>query len=181
MTSTAKGTERSSAPTIDQILTAAELAAFRSGFSIERLNQLARLAVGAQFPAALPTLNMMIFTHTGGPIEGAQAPSAGALSELPSPSLLSGQERERVIIALMTANPLDTSLLAIHIYWGLMEGLSPEEIAWTQLLTAAYCGIDKFTIGQKTLATTLLAMRSCLPRTDVDSVLAAIASGYAAS
>ncbi len=152
--------------TIDRILSPDELSAFRRGFSNDRMNELARQAVAGTFPAAMAAVDLVGRTYFGGVSE--RSPAGG--------SALDGRERERVIIALMTAGPCDTLLLAIHIYWGLMEGLSPDEIAWTQLLTGTYRGIDKFTSGVGVLTVTLRSMRSSLPNTDVDSVLAILAA-----
>ncbi len=78
----------------------------------------------------------------------------------------------------MTSTTVTPLFLAIHIYWGLMEGLSPADIGWTQLLTGAYEGIDKYSNGVSVLSTTLTAMKSVLPATDTPTVFNALAAAF---
>jgi len=54
------------------------------------------------------------------------------------------KERERVLIALLAATHAGYEL-AIHYYWGLMEGLEPSEITDILLLVYAYTGVDEYT------------------------------------
>lgn len=166
MTLAGEAASTRSLDTVAGIVSADDLAAFRAGYSSDRMLTLARQTVAGSFSAAMPAVESVHAAHFRAAGEGPR-------------STLDGRERERVIIALMTATPYDTLLLAVHIYWGLMEGLSPEEIAWTQLLTGAYRGIDKFTIGLGVLTATLQAMRSVMPRTDVDSVFAELTAHVA--
>jgi alkylhydroperoxidase/carboxymuconolactone decarboxylase family protein YurZ len=62
------------------------------------------------------------------------------------PGPLTAKDRERCLIALVTL--LGATLpLAIHVYWGLMEGLSVEEICHTIGLSACYGGLPKASHG----------------------------------
>lgn len=152
--------------TVDEILTKAQIEAFRSGYSNAWMNNAAYGAVAGSFLQAGPTEELVIATWTtprwaGAPTQGpATLPPAGTpIAAVPSmPTELPPRERERVIIALLTANPISSMFLAIHLYWGLMEGLSPVEMAWVQLLTGTYAGIDKYSNGVSVLAQTLSAM-----------------------
>ncbi|HKP64416.1 MAG TPA: carboxymuconolactone decarboxylase family protein [Polyangiales bacterium] len=70
------------------------------------------------------------------------------------PGPLTAKDRERCIIALVTL--LGATLpLAIHIYWGLMEGLSVEEICHTIGLSGCYGGLPKASHGLLVVERTL--------------------------
>jgi alkylhydroperoxidase/carboxymuconolactone decarboxylase family protein YurZ len=61
-------------------------------------------------------------------------------------SVLSARDRERCIIALLvgTGTPLS---LAVHIYWGLMEGITLEEVRETIALVVCYAGLPRCAQG----------------------------------
>jgi len=67
---------------------------------------------------------------------------------------LSLQDRERIIIALLTSRE-ERLLLAIHLYIALMEGVAPEELAHIIFLSGIYTGVSGFTQGIGVLETTL--------------------------
>jgi len=69
---------------------------------------------------------------------------------------LSVQDRERCLIALLCSRGVPETL-AVHIYLGLMEGISVEEVANILMLTGMYTGIDRFVTG---LATELTALKA---------------------
>src|SRR5262245_48235092 len=56
------------------------------------------------------------------------------------------KERERSLIAILASRDAGLNL-AIHIYLGLMEGLSPREIADIILLAGVYTGVDRLSDG----------------------------------
>lgn len=56
---------------------------------------------------------------------------------------LSEADRERCVIALLAAQGGGVTL-AVHIYLGLMTGLSPKEIGHILLLAGVYAGINRF-------------------------------------
>lgn len=64
--------------------------------------------------------------------------------------LMSGKDRERCLIALLSTNG-DVMTLSVHIYWGLMEGLSLEGIAQTLMLAGGYTGIATYVKGLMTM------------------------------
>ncbi len=70
------------------------------------------------------------------------------------------KDRERVLIGLFTANA-ERSALAIHAYWGLMEGMSPEEVQQTVLLAATYSGLNRYTFGLGALRATFAELEEC--------------------
>ena len=57
-------------------------------------------------------------------------------------SPLASVDRERCLIALLTCTGPDLSL-AVHVYWGLMEGLSIDEVCHTIGLAASYAGVPR--------------------------------------
>jgi alkylhydroperoxidase/carboxymuconolactone decarboxylase family protein YurZ len=76
----------------------------------------------------------------------------------PSLSELSGREREIGLIVLLASQRAALEL-AIHIYWGLMEDISPHEIAGLMMLTGVYAGIGLQTTGMKLLQSVLTALQ----------------------
>jgi alkylhydroperoxidase/carboxymuconolactone decarboxylase family protein YurZ len=55
------------------------------------------------------------------------------------------RQRERCVIAVLTAKDLETGfLLPMHFYWGLMEGLEASDIAETIFLSGMYSGIANY-------------------------------------
>lgn len=63
---------------------------------------------------------------------------------------LNHQARELILVALLTSRK-QPGTMAVHMYWALMEGATPEAIAHTIMLTGCYTGIDTYTIGIRTL------------------------------
>lgn len=67
--------------------------------------------------------------------------------------------RELILITVLGSNPHGGGrLLAIHLYVGLMVGLSPSEIADALLLVGVYTGIPSFTFGVYAILTKALAV-----------------------
>lgn len=66
-------------------------------------------------------------------------------------------DRERCLIALLTISGPEISL-ALHVYWGLMEGLSVEEIAHVAALAGCYGGLPRSMFGLQTIHRTLDAL-----------------------
>ena len=63
-------------------------------------------------------------------------------------------DRERCIITLQVAQG-HAMPLAMHVYWGLMEGLSVDEVRQIVLLAGTYGGLPTFTAGTFVLKATL--------------------------
>lgn len=72
---------------------------------------------------------------------------------------ISGKDRERVVIALLASQP-NTYFLAIHFYWGLVEGLSVDDMCRILLIVGGYNGYSLYTNGLTVLGETLMALRS---------------------
>src|SRR5262245_17499126 len=63
---------------------------------------------------------------------------------------MQGKDRERCLIALLASDGAALSLV-IHVYRGLMEGLSPKEVVQIVGLVACYTGLPKLTFGIEVL------------------------------
>jgi len=66
-------------------------------------------------------------------------------------SHLAPRDRERCIIALLIAGGGLQTSVAIHIYWGLMEGLSVDDVCQTIGIVGAYGGMQRVAFGLATL------------------------------
>jgi alkylhydroperoxidase/carboxymuconolactone decarboxylase family protein YurZ len=64
------------------------------------------------------------------------------------------KDRERCLIAILASRDAGLNL-SLHIYLGLMEGLSPREIADIVFLAGIYTGVDRLSDGLAALVATL--------------------------
>jgi Carboxymuconolactone decarboxylase family len=64
------------------------------------------------------------------------------------------KDRERCLIAVLASRDAGLNL-ALHIYIGLMEGLTPQEIADVIFLSGVYTGVDRISDGLVTEVKTL--------------------------
>jgi alkylhydroperoxidase/carboxymuconolactone decarboxylase family protein YurZ len=94
-------------------------------------------------------------------------------------STLVPRDRERCVIALLAASGVTMSL-AIHIYWGLMEGLSVDEICQTIALSGVYGGVQRVAEGFLVLQRALECLSSAVDLGSVGSqvVLTAIVAAF---
>ncbi|MBM4342878.1 MAG: hypothetical protein FJ100_05830 [Deltaproteobacteria bacterium] len=72
-----------------------------------------------------------------------------------APPILTHADRERCLIALFASGRRPAFAMAVHVYWGLMEGLTVDEIAEIISLSALYAGLDVLTDNNRTLGDTL--------------------------
>lgn len=63
-------------------------------------------------------------------------------------------DRERCLLAILSTQSVPVSL-AIHVYWGLMEGIAVEEICHIQTLAACYAGVPALSRSLPTTHETL--------------------------
>jgi alkylhydroperoxidase/carboxymuconolactone decarboxylase family protein YurZ len=95
------------------------------------------------------------FPDSGGPLSEA----AGKVFH---PETMEPKERERLIIALLSAKDVnDGELTPIHMYWGIMEGLAPEDVAATLAVVATYFGLPNYVTSVSRLARLLKLMAHC--------------------
>ena len=88
--------------------------------------------------------------------------------------------RELILISVLGRQG-NAYFLAIHIYWGLMEGLSVSAIANTLLLTSWYEGISLWSAQSGTLRTTLDVLKQQVAdgKTGTNDVVGALKAALA--
>jgi hypothetical protein len=161
-------------PKLVDILTPAEIAALQLGYARDPayLANFAESAYAAMFPGGAPAFNGFVdsvFTHGAPPTP----PSTG----------IRGAERERSIIAILASRAATTEL-AIHLYWGVGEGLVVEDLCQIMLLVGGYSGFSNYTGGLGVVAKTLAALKGLFPACTCEPVapkaaLAAIQAAFA--
>ncbi len=123
---------------METVLPAPKLAKLRAAYKRGQITVLLK--------ATLPRL----YAHSKGYVDAIAAafyddlPEDGCAPE--NRQTLTIQDRERCLIALLASRRQDFDL-AVHVYVGLMEGITPGEIANIMLLAGMYTGIDSFARG----------------------------------
>jgi len=144
MSTTDTSTQASASPQVTEVLSPHDLKVLRDNFNEEQMVAGGIAAVvGPYAPAGL----------------WAKALVEGFLGKNP---LLPPDRRELVIIGVATSKGLPALFQAIHIYWGLMEGLSANEIAATMLLSGEYSGIDRYTASIGMMMVTVTTLKKCV-------------------
>lgn len=131
---------------VTQMLSDQQLCRLRSGYDAELLSDLATQTVVQKFPASqvwISTIQRILFKD----------PANGNRPLLD----LSAKERELCLVTLLSAQAMDLEL-AVHIYWGLMEGLEPKELAALITVVGVYAGLDKFNSALDVMTKTMHAL-----------------------
>lgn len=116
---------------VRQLLTPEDLLVLRRGFRRAVLSRAAHTVCVSPYAAAAPAIEgwLGLFYEQG--------------EQREQGTLLQPAHRELVLNALLAAERHHREL-AVHVYWGLMEGLGPEQLAATFLLIGMYAGIDAY-------------------------------------
>ncbi|EAU67496.1 carboxymuconolactone decarboxylase family protein [Stigmatella aurantiaca] len=154
------------------ILTPEELEGLRRGFSPEGMIEPSRQTLVGAFPPIQGYANSFLsyFFSEAKPASGEEISS------------LSPLERERILITLQVLRMNGNGrFLAIHLYWGLMTGLSVQQIADQLFLIGVYAGLSCYTAAIATFQTLLRHLKQCVASGDVQapSILAATAQWFA--
>lgn len=142
---------------ICSILSAKELDRLRRAFRPEEVIGPSRKTIVGTFPPVEGYADSFLsyFFSEGG------ASPAGAVSTL------TPLERERIIITLQALRLRGNGrYLGIHLYWGLMTGLSVQEIADQIFLISVYSGIDVYTATMNTFSVLLSNLKECAASKD---------------
>lgn len=123
------------------LLTQEELDFLRQGYVEDAMMASTREALGRLHPAAMGTLAAMV---------DAVYPK-GATPE-------HQRNRERILITLLTGH--HPAELAIHVYWGLMVGLTGDDIGQVLLATYGYNGVASYTVSLLTVKKTLEVLKA---------------------
>lgn len=83
--------------------------------------------------------------------------------------LMSGLDREKVIIPLLAASAALPGNLAIHVYWGIAEGMSVDEVYAALALAAMYGGVHAYSDGLK-IAAIVLGIMANQPADKLDTL-----------
>ena len=122
-------------PSVATMLSDDALALLRKGYQPAAMLAASGRTLTTLFPKAAQYIDAVMAEYVGG-------------DDLAPP------DRERCIITILTLQDA-RGTLAAHLYWGLMEGLSPVEIANTLLLAGAYAGVPHFAAALFTFRTVL--------------------------
>ncbi len=79
------------------------------------------------------------------------------IEEMYKPEPLAPRDRERCMVVMLAARQ-ESFTLAVHLYWGLMEGLELPEIRQTLVLAGGFTGISTYSMGLATLKKTAAAL-----------------------
>ena len=79
------------------------------------------------------------------------------IEQMYKPEPLAPRDRERCMIVMLAARQ-ERFTLAVHLYWGLMEGLELPEIKQTLVLGGGFTGISTYSMGLATLKKTAEAL-----------------------
>ena len=118
---------------VAEVLSPEDLDVLRAGYDRELMKAVATGSVDALHP---PIAGLTAYIRE-------QVYAGGEVPD-PQSAVLTGADRERCLVALLAAGSQGMPL-AVHFYWGLMEGLSPANIMSTLTLVAAYTGLENFT------------------------------------
>lgn len=136
-------------PSLDSLLPPAALARLRAGYDEAAMLYGADMAVKYPYPPAGP------WTDPPGDMFYRSKP------------LLPHKKREMVLLATLTGQRA-YSELAVHVYWGLMEGLEADEIANVLLLTSMYTGMPTWSNAIRVLRTALTVLARIAAEAEAD-------------
>jgi len=136
------------------VLSNEEVTSLRSGYDRSVMNALVERSISGIHPPAAPWMGFI-------------------MSELYGPdAALDPRDREILVIGLL-AGRREFGTLAVHLYWGLMEGLSPAELAQVLTISGTYTGVSNFVQGTRVAHRTLgLLKEHAVTDTSVPAVLA---------
>jgi len=134
---------------VDKILTPSQLRALRVAWAKKTAQATFKTNMGkllpdlyAQSKPVLEAVRTIFYAN----LPPDNAPPTDGTRRQPSPprDMLSEQDRERCIIALLAGRAINSNI-GLHMYIALMLGVSPAEIAHILLLAGIYSGIPAFT------------------------------------
>ena len=131
---------------VTEILSPTALEALKAQYATAVMLEASRAAVAVPYP---PTTGYV----------------AWIIDNLYDGKRIASKDRERTLIALLASQSTGHSfMLAVHLYWGLMEGLSIAEIADTLALSGVYMGLPHYTAALGTLTGTLKILSDLVER-----------------
>jgi hypothetical protein len=151
-----------SAPTpILDILSDSDLSYLRSQYDEQKMVDTAKTFGSALYPNAAPWVDFLTDYFFQPP-----------LPKPPNRSALSALDREVLLVGLLTAKFQGTgAFLCIHFYWGLMVGMSVQQVADSIMLSSMYSGINVNNAAMVTFDRLLHLLKGfCSPQQQADAV-----------
>jgi alkylhydroperoxidase/carboxymuconolactone decarboxylase family protein YurZ len=149
-------TTASSTTDVTGILTAEELEQLRKNYDSAGIVSASMESIVGGYSGAAGFMDVLSKQFYSDPSQPRTEPGVSALSFDPA-------ARERILIAVLAVRLGGQGrFLAVHLYWGLMVGLSVEEIADQLLLTGMYVGLPNFTASIATFQTLLKELKACV-------------------
>lgn len=150
-------------PDLSAALSPEALTALRAAYAAPFMLEASRRAVALPHPASAPYVEAVI----KGFYDASRMPP---------------RDRERVLVALLASQSNAPSLLlAVHLYWGLMEGLTVADLADTLGLSGVYTGLAHYTAGLKALRVTLDVLADLTSKPDAKLDASAVVAALGAS
>lgn len=127
---------------VAEILSDEAIQLLRDGFDRKLMYAIVRQTLNVPYPPVAPwTEFIMGDLYDGeGPLDHAQ--------------------RELIVISQLCAQGF-IAPLGTHIYWGLVEGLSPAQIAQAITLTGTYAGAQKYVVGIRVMGQMMQMLAEC--------------------
>lgn len=153
---------------VTEMLSEKELAALRGAYDGLLLSELATKTLVEKFPASriwVNTIQRILYVDE----------SRGGAPLLD----ITPKERELCLITLLSAQHLELEL-GVHIYWGMMEGLSPKQIAALITMVGVYAGLARFNSALTVMTTALKALDVVAqkPNPDVVACITALVAAF---
>jgi alkylhydroperoxidase/carboxymuconolactone decarboxylase family protein YurZ len=138
---------------VTQILTAGELDQLRRNYDAAAIEMASKVSIMGCYAGAVGFIDVLDKQFYAAPSQRHSEPGARAQSFDPA-------ARERILISVLTIRRGGQGrFLAVHLYWGLMAGLSVQEIADQLLLIGMYVGLPNFTASIATLQALLKRLK----------------------
>ncbi len=141
---------------VTEMLSADAIALLRDGFDRNLMYAIVKQTLNTPYPPVAPWTDFIM-----GDLYDGEGP-------------LSHAQRELIVISQLCAQGF-TAPLATHIYWGLVEGLSPAQIAQAITLTGTYAGAQKYVVGIKVMAQMMGMLAECAAAGPEGAALPAVA------
>jgi alkylhydroperoxidase/carboxymuconolactone decarboxylase family protein YurZ len=149
-------TATTSATDVTGILTAEELEQLRKNYDSAAIVSASMDSIVGAYSGAAGFMDVLSKQFYTDPSQPRSEPGVSSLSFDPA-------ARERILIAVLTIRLGGQGrFLAVHLYWGLMVGLSVQEIADQLLLIGMYVGLPNFTASIATFQTLLKELKACV-------------------
>lgn len=128
---------------VAEILSDEAIQMLRAGFDRKLMYAIVRQTLNSPYPPVTPWTEFImgnLYDGDDGPLDHAQ--------------------RELIVISQLCAQGF-VAPLGTHIYWGLVEGLSPAQIAQAIALTGTYAGAQKYVVGIRVMGQMMQMLAEC--------------------